>query len=87
MKYSNMTQLESAIQDIKPSHQEATRIKQGWQMDMYEKEITNYGGSGPVMRVYAKTAKEAEELAALVCAKIKHSVSLTTDVYGDLIPA
>lgn len=67
MQYGERQKLKEFFQNIKPSHQEATRIKEGWQMDMYEKEITNYSGKGPVIRVYGKTSKEAEELAIVLC--------------------
>ena len=55
---------------IKPSHNEAHLIKEGWQMGMYEKEITNYDGFGCIMRVVGKTTEEAEALALIICRKL-----------------
>lgn len=73
MKTFTTTDLEKAkerLRLIKPSHNEAFKIKEGWQIGMYEKEISNYDGFGCVMRIVGKTAEEAEAIALIICRKI-----------------
>ncbi len=84
MKKYQTTVIEKAkerLKMIKPSHNEAWKVKEGWQTGMYEKEVTNYDGFGMAMRVYGRTPEEAEAMALIVCRKI--SLGLDTIEGGD----
>lgn len=79
MKHVEMEACKHKMENIKPSHQEATKIREGAQMDMFEKQITNYSGFGPIIKIIGNTAQEAENLAIVVCELINGAITVHDD--------
>lgn len=72
-----------SLANIRPSHNEAFQVKQGAQFGMWEREITNYSGQGPVIRVIADTEDEVNVLAIIISRKLGYDMEpVTGDFHG-----
>lgn len=80
----NIEKAKERLINIKPSHNEAHVIREGWQSGLFEKEITNYDGFGCVMRVVGRTKEEAEAIALIVCRKISLNIDTNYGTYDGI---
>jgi len=66
-----LQEAKSRLKNIVFSHSDTHKIREGWQMGMCEKELTNYDGQGASIRVIGKTPLEVEAMALIVVKAIR----------------
>jgi hypothetical protein len=68
--FNTLNEAKEQLKDVRLSHNEPWQIKEGSQFGMWERELTNYTGNGPIIKVYGATPAIAEAMAILVVAAI-----------------